>query len=153
MTEKNIYNFHTRFLIPEIQKLAFQIPRVQILGTNNCGDSRRTAFKRNILFIWVLRHNMLPRNRNIPFHFFPKKTFSMLHLSPFSLSLFRFNSKLCTWSVQSPVVNTQILVLGKEAELQKKLLKSLFVNKYMSLTRMLLLTASIICIYSLIRSK
>ena len=46
MMEKTISNFHTSFYIPEIQKLAFHIPHVQILGTNHCGDSRRTAFKR-----------------------------------------------------------------------------------------------------------
>ena len=44
--ETTISNFHTSFFIPEIHKLAFHIPHVQILGTNHCGDSRRTAFKR-----------------------------------------------------------------------------------------------------------
>ena len=44
--ETNISNLHRRFYIPEIQKLAFHIPHVQILGTNNFGDSRRIAFKR-----------------------------------------------------------------------------------------------------------
>ena len=38
--ETTIYNFRTSFYIPEIQKLAFHIPNVQILGTNHCGDSR-----------------------------------------------------------------------------------------------------------------
>ena len=41
-----MYNFHTSFYIPAIKKLAFQIPHVQIMGTNHCGDSRQTAFKR-----------------------------------------------------------------------------------------------------------
>ena len=45
--ETTIYNFHTSLYIPEIQKLAFHIPHVQILGTNHCGDSRRTTFKRH----------------------------------------------------------------------------------------------------------
>ena len=45
MTETTIFNFHTSFYIPEIHKLAFHIPQVQILGTDHCGDSRRTAFK------------------------------------------------------------------------------------------------------------
>ena len=45
MTETTISNFYTSFLIPEIQKLAFHIPHVQILGTNHCGDSRQNAFK------------------------------------------------------------------------------------------------------------
>ena len=35
-----ISNFHTSFYIPEMQKLAFHIPHVQILGTEHCGDSR-----------------------------------------------------------------------------------------------------------------
>ena len=45
MTETTISNFHTSFYIPEIQKLAFHIPHVQILVNNQCGDSRQTAFK------------------------------------------------------------------------------------------------------------
>ena len=40
MMETTISNFHTSFYIPEIQKLAFHIPHVQILSTNHCGDSR-----------------------------------------------------------------------------------------------------------------
>ena len=39
MMETTISNFRTSFYIPEVQKLAFHIPHVQILGTNNCGDS------------------------------------------------------------------------------------------------------------------
>ena len=39
MMETIISNFHTSFYIPAIQKLAFNIPHVQIQGTNNCGDS------------------------------------------------------------------------------------------------------------------
>ena len=45
MMETTISNFHTSFFIPEIQKLAFHVPLVQILGTNNCGESCRTEFK------------------------------------------------------------------------------------------------------------
>ena len=45
MMETTISNFHTRFYTPEIQKLAFHIPHVQILGTNHYGESRQTAFK------------------------------------------------------------------------------------------------------------
>ena len=44
--ETTILNLSTSFYIPEIQKLAFHIPHVQILGTNHCGDSRQTVFKR-----------------------------------------------------------------------------------------------------------
>ena len=36
--ETIISNFHTSFFIPEIHKLAFHIPNVQILGKNHCGD-------------------------------------------------------------------------------------------------------------------
>ena len=46
MMETNISNFHTSFYIPEIQKLAFHIPHVKILGMNHCDDSCRTVFKR-----------------------------------------------------------------------------------------------------------
>ena len=54
MMETTISNFHTSFFIPEIQKLAFHIPHVLILGMNHCGDSRRTAFKRRESFQDVL---------------------------------------------------------------------------------------------------
>ena len=54
--EKTIYNFHTSFYIPEIQKLAFHIPHVKILGTNNCGDSHRTVFKLSQSFQDMLCH-------------------------------------------------------------------------------------------------
>ena len=46
MMETTISNFHTSFYIPSIHKLTFHIPHVKILGTNHCGDSCRTAFKR-----------------------------------------------------------------------------------------------------------
>ena len=46
MMEKIISNFPTSFCIPSIQKLAFQIPHVQILRTNHYGDSCQTVFKR-----------------------------------------------------------------------------------------------------------
>ena len=39
LIETTIYNFHTSFYIQAIQKLEFHITHVQILGTNNCGDS------------------------------------------------------------------------------------------------------------------
>ena len=42
ITETTSSNFHTSFYIPTIQKLAFHIPHVQILGANKCGDSRQT---------------------------------------------------------------------------------------------------------------
>ena len=50
MKETTISDFHTSFYIPSIQKLAFHLPYVRILGTNKCGKMRRTAFKRRELF-------------------------------------------------------------------------------------------------------
>ena len=35
--ETTIYDFHTSFYIPAIQKLDFHLPYVRILGTNHCG--------------------------------------------------------------------------------------------------------------------
>ena len=46
MIKTAISNFHTSFYITSIQKLAFHIPHVQILGTSHYGDSRWTKFKR-----------------------------------------------------------------------------------------------------------
>ena len=54
MMETPISDFHTSFYIPAIQKLAFHLPHVRILGTNNCGESQRTAFKQRELFQDVL---------------------------------------------------------------------------------------------------
>ena len=45
MMEATIYNFHTSFYIPENQKLAFDIPHVQIMDTNHSVESCQTAFK------------------------------------------------------------------------------------------------------------
>ena len=42
------------FYIPEIQKLYFHLPHVRIIGTHHCGNTRREAFKRHILFQYVL---------------------------------------------------------------------------------------------------
>ena len=39
MMGKTIFNLHTYFYIPEIQKLAFHVPHIQILGTNHWGES------------------------------------------------------------------------------------------------------------------
>ena len=57
MMETTISNFHTSFFIPEIHKLEFHIPHVKILGTNHCGDSLRTEFKRRESFQYVLRRH------------------------------------------------------------------------------------------------
>ena len=50
MMKTTISNFHTSFYIPAIQKLVFHLPHVRILGTNHCGELRRTAFKQRELF-------------------------------------------------------------------------------------------------------
>ena len=54
MMETKIYEFHIRCYIPAIQMLAFQLPHVRILGTNHCGEMRRTAFKRRELFQYFI---------------------------------------------------------------------------------------------------
>ena len=54
MMETTISDFHTCLYIPDIHKLAFHLPHVRILGTNHCGELRRTAFKRRELFQDVL---------------------------------------------------------------------------------------------------
>ena len=56
MMETTITDFHTSFYIPAIQKLAFHLPNVIILGTNQCGDMRRTAFKQHEFFQDILCH-------------------------------------------------------------------------------------------------
>ena len=48
--DKTVSEFHTRFYIPSIKKLTFNLPHVRILGTNHCGEIRRTDFKRRELF-------------------------------------------------------------------------------------------------------
>ena len=46
MMEKRINYFRTSFYIPAIQKLAFQLPHVSTLDTNQCGEMRHTSHKR-----------------------------------------------------------------------------------------------------------
>ena len=55
MMETKFSEFHTSFYIPAIQKLAFHLPHVRILGSNQCGEMRRTAFKQSELFQYMLR--------------------------------------------------------------------------------------------------
>ena len=52
--ETTISDFHTSLYIPAIQKLAFHLTHVRILGKNHCGAIRRIAFKRSELFQYVL---------------------------------------------------------------------------------------------------
>ena len=54
MTETTIYDLHTSFYIPSIQKLAFHLRYVRIVGTNHCGAMQRTAFKWREIFQVVL---------------------------------------------------------------------------------------------------
>ena len=62
ITETTISEFNTRYYIPAIPKLAFHLQHVRILGTNHCGELRRTAFKRRELFQDVLcRHDYAER--------------------------------------------------------------------------------------------
>ena len=56
MTETTISEFYTILYIPAIQKLAFRLPHVRILGTNHSGAMRHIAFKRCELFQDVLCH-------------------------------------------------------------------------------------------------
>ena len=50
MMETTISDFHTIFYITAIQKLAFRLSHVRILGTDHCGEMQRTAFKQRELF-------------------------------------------------------------------------------------------------------
>ena len=52
--ETTIADFYTSFYLPAIQTLAFNIPHVRILGTNHCGEIRRTALKRHEVYQDVL---------------------------------------------------------------------------------------------------
>ena len=54
MMKTTMSNFHTSYYIPAIQKLAFRLPHVRILGTNHCVKFRRKSFKRRELFQDVL---------------------------------------------------------------------------------------------------
>ena len=54
MMEKTISDFCTNLYIPAIQKVAFHLPHLRILGKNHCGEMQRTAFKRRELFQYVL---------------------------------------------------------------------------------------------------
>ena len=45
LLETSITEFHEIFCILEIQKMAFHLPHVRILGTHHCGKERREAFK------------------------------------------------------------------------------------------------------------
>ena len=56
MMETTISDFPTSFYIPAIQNLDFHLPHVHILGTNHCGEMRRTAFKQRKLFQDVICH-------------------------------------------------------------------------------------------------
>ena len=42
--------FHQDIYINSIKKLAYHLPRVRIIGTHHCGNTRREAFKRHSYF-------------------------------------------------------------------------------------------------------
>ena len=50
MMETTIYYFHASFYIPAIQRSAFHLLPVRILGTNQYGELRLTASKCRKLF-------------------------------------------------------------------------------------------------------
>ena len=52
--ETKISVFCFRYYIPDIQKLAFHLPHVRILGTHHCVAMRQTSFKQRELFQDVL---------------------------------------------------------------------------------------------------
>ena len=52
--ETKIYDSHSSFYILAIQKLAFHLPHVRIIGTNHCGEMRCKAFKRREILQDVL---------------------------------------------------------------------------------------------------
>ena len=54
MMKTSISDFRTIFYIPAIQRLAFHLTNVRIIGSNHCSKMLRTAFKRHELFQDVL---------------------------------------------------------------------------------------------------
>ena len=54
MMESSIVEFHQVFYIPAIQKLAFHLPHLCIIGTNHCGNTYQEAFDRRSEFQDVL---------------------------------------------------------------------------------------------------
>ena len=45
MMESSIVDFRHQLYIPSIQKLAFNLPHVRIIGTHHCDNTRQEAFK------------------------------------------------------------------------------------------------------------
>ena len=56
MMESSIVEFHQDIYIPAIQKLAFHLPHVRIIGAHHCVNTRQEALKRHSDFQDVLRH-------------------------------------------------------------------------------------------------
>ena len=52
--ETSIADFHTSFYIPEIKNIAFHLPHIRIIGTNQCGNTHREALKCRIKKQYVL---------------------------------------------------------------------------------------------------
>ena len=58
--ETTIYDFHTSFFIPSIQKLAFNLPHVHILGTHNCGEIVNSRVPKTVRYGTSL-HRICPK--------------------------------------------------------------------------------------------
>ena len=54
--EASIFDFYQQLYIHSIYKLAFYLPRVRILGTHNCGNILREAFKSQAAYQDLLCH-------------------------------------------------------------------------------------------------
>ena len=60
MMEITISDFHTSFYIPDIQKLAFHLPHVHILGTNNCDEIFNSRVPKTVRYGTSL-HRICPK--------------------------------------------------------------------------------------------
>ena len=52
--ETSIVGFHQCFYILAIQKLAFNLLHVHMIGTRHCGNTRRDVFKRHLSYQYIL---------------------------------------------------------------------------------------------------
>ena len=106
MMETTISNFRTSFFIAVIQKLRFTFlvykywVQITVMPL--------VELRLNVIYYLYEFYAITcyPESK-YSISVFPKKTFSMLHLSPFSFSLFRFDYNFCTWYVQSPLLYTK----------------------------------------------
>ena len=52
--DTSIVEFNQQFCIPAIHKFALHLAHVNIIGTNNCGNSRQESFQEHAAFRDVL---------------------------------------------------------------------------------------------------